>query len=125
MERRLSAGSCRPGKEQCRLAAEWSGEGKGRAGANWKRYRRSPGLAAAFPSTGRVVPVPRGEQGGALAHGGVPGPHLCPPQMSLSRSHCKTPGSCSGKDPVWERMLQKRTKLSVSKTQDLGKGTHA
>jgi len=82
MERRPSAGSCRPGKEQCRRAAGRRGEGKGRAGANWKRERRSPGLAAAFPGTGRVVPEPSGEQGGALAHGGVPGPHL-PQQVPL------------------------------------------
>lgn len=52
---------------------------------------------------------PAASKEGALAHRAVPAPHLCPPKMSPSRSHCKTPSSCSGKDPIWERMLQKRT----------------
>lgn len=95
MERWLSAGSGRPGKERCRLAAERSGEGKGRAGANWKRERRSPGLAAAFPSSGRVIPVPSSEQGGGRWLTGVAlGPMAVPsdvPQQVLLQPHVPAP----------------------------------
>lgn len=49
-----------------------------------------------------------------MAHGA---PSLSP-QMSPSRSLCES----SGKDPVRERMLQRRAKASVSETRGLGTG---
>lgn len=100
----------------------------------WVHTHPHPSIAAMFPSTGRATSVPIKKQVGvACQH--VPRPHLSPqsgamgtraeiPQQVLPQILWILLQQGTGKDSVWERILQKKTKPCAQDT-GFGEGKHA